>query len=101
MGGKAGQIPAFFAFCTLEEAKLMTSRNKPSKLGKTQRMNAESKAEVTRRISSEIAQTEAEQRRLKTEKLKAARLALEENLPLAYTGNTRKKRAGSSPKVKY
>ncbi|WP_299473812.1 hypothetical protein [uncultured Roseibium sp.] len=78
----------------------MTSANKPSRLGKTQRMNAESKAEVTRQISSEIAQTEAEQRRLKTEKLKAARLALEENSPLAKTGNTLKKRADNNPKVK-
>lgn len=68
----------------------MTSANKRSKLGKTQRMNADTKAEVTRRISSEIAQTEVEQRRLKTEKLKAARLALEENSLLAKTGNTRK-----------
>lgn len=60
----------------------MTSTHKPGKLGKTQRMNAESKAEVTRRISSEIAHTEAEQRRIKTEKLRAQRLALEEKPPL-------------------
>ena len=78
----------------------MTSANKRSKLGKTQRMNAETKAELTRRISSEIAQTEVEQRRLKTEKLKAARLALEESLLPAKTGNTRKKRTDSNSSVK-
>lgn len=79
----------------------MTSANKPSKLGRTQRMNAESKAEVTRRISSEIALNEVEQRRLKTEKLRALRLAFEESSPLAKPANTQKKKAGSNPKVKY
>ncbi len=79
----------------------MTSADKPGKLGKTQRMNAESKAEVTRRISSEIALNEVEQRRFKTEKLRTLRLALEESSPLAKPANTRKKKAGSSPKVKY
>lgn len=78
----------------------MTSANKPGKLGKTQRMNAETKAEVTRRISSEITKTEAEQRRLKTDKLRAARLALEENAPPANSGNARKRNANSNAKLK-
>jgi hypothetical protein len=53
----------------------MSSATDRSKLGKTQRVTAETKADTTKRVSLEITQNEAEQRRYKTEKLKAARLA--------------------------
>ncbi len=43
------------------------------------RENAESKAETTKRISEEMLQTEAEIRKAKTSRLRAARLAMQEN----------------------
>lgn len=55
----------------------MTSTTKHSKLGGIVRMTAETKFETTKRISQEILQAEDERRRHKTEKLKAARLALQ------------------------
>jgi multidrug efflux pump subunit AcrA (membrane-fusion protein) len=53
----------------------MSTATTQSKLGQTRRESAESKAETTKRISQELLQAEAEQRRAKTDKLRAARLA--------------------------
>lgn len=77
----------------------MSSTNNHNTLGKIQRMNAETKAEETKRISLELAQSESEQRRYKTEKLKAARLALQENSAPVQTQSSRKTKAKKTPKA--
>lgn len=51
------------------------------KLIRPRRETAESKAETTKRVSQEITQTEADIRKAKTLRLKAARLANQEGLP--------------------
>jgi len=77
----------------------MGPANKLGKLGKTQRMTAETKADVTKKVSLEISRTEAEQRRFKTEKLRAARLALQEEPPRAEPKANRKGSGKKLPKA--
>ena len=54
---------------------MTTAPIKTSRLGST-RLSAETRAEITIRISKEIAQTEAEIRKAKTMRLRAARLEM-------------------------
>lgn len=56
----------------------MSSSTDRNKLGQTRRESAESKAETTKRVSQEIQLAETEQRQAKTEKLRLARLAMQE-----------------------
>ncbi|WP_428649736.1 hypothetical protein [Roseibium sp.] len=61
------------------------------------RETAETKAETTKRISQEMTQTEAEIREAKTMRLRAARLAMQENqpAPAAPRKRTRKPKAST------
>ncbi len=81
--GKAGDATRPFLFC----ADLKGSDMPSDKSLRPKRETAESKAETTKRISQEITQAETERREAKTARLRAARLALQENQPVAPAAN--------------
>lgn len=56
----------------------MSSSSNRNQLGQTRRESAESKAETTKRVSEELLNAESAQRKAKTEKLRQARLAMQE-----------------------
>lgn len=55
----------------------MTKKTTRDGLRKTMRYTADTRAEITRKISQDLAQAEADTRNAKTEKLRKARLEME------------------------
>ncbi|POF34534.1 hypothetical protein [Roseibium marinum] len=59
----------------------MSTETNSGKLSQTRRETAESKAETTKRISQEMLRSESELRDAKTMRLRAARLATQDDRP--------------------
>ncbi|PVB59416.1 hypothetical protein [Labrenzia sp. 011] len=75
----------------------MSTETNGSKLSRTRRETAESKAETTKRISQEMLRTESELRDAKTMRLRAARMAMQDDRPAAKPVKARKpKKAAAS-----
>jgi broad specificity phosphatase PhoE len=76
---KDRDFPVFFMFWVDRRgSEAMSTDSSGVKLARTRRETAESKAETTKRVSEEMLRLEAEQRTAKTARLKAARLAMQE-----------------------
>lgn len=78
----------------------MTSSTDQNKIGQTRRETAESKAATTKRVSEEILLAETEQRKAKTEKLRLARLAMQEEQAQSGADNPKAKPAKNRSRVK-
>ncbi|MEM5581186.1 MULTISPECIES: hypothetical protein [unclassified Roseibium] len=74
----------------------MSTETTDGKLSRTRRETAESKAETTKRISQEILQAEVDLREAKTNKLRAARLAMQADQPAPEPAGKTKKRKRSA-----
>lgn len=74
----------------------MSTESTDGKLSRTRRETAESKAETTKRISQELLQAEVDLREAKTNKLRAARLAMQAEQPAPEPAKARKPKAAAT-----
>jgi hypothetical protein len=91
--------PAFFCFSSdrMEKTDMMKKVPKDG-LRKPMRYTAETRAEITKKISQDLAKAEADTRNAKTEKLRKARLEMEAREAGSDLEDTAAKKSGRSRK---